>query len=168
MMYLYNGIKLPDINAVWTDKDKYHYATIRKEIGYRDYTLTLTKYKPSIRSSDTNFINYALPYADCFWKEGDKEWTLYREYGTDYELGGFFDRMSDIVWSNYDIYKADGSLYLAASDPVPVLPDPVPETDLTNIDLYRKINGKPTKLTLYKKLGGKLIPLDEHTKEVKT
>jgi hypothetical protein len=42
------------------------------------------------------------------------------------------------------------------------------ETTLTARDLYRKINGKPTKLTLYKKLGGKLIPLDEHTKEVKT
>ena len=43
-----------------------------------------------------------------------------------------------------------------------------PEPTLTARDLYRKINGKPTKLTLYKKLGGKLIPLDEHTKEVKT
>lgn len=43
-----------------------------------------------------------------------------------------------------------------------------PEFILTARDLYRKINGKPTKLTLYKKLGGKLIPLDEHTKEVKT
>lgn len=47
-------------------------------------------------------------------------------------------------------------------------PDPEPDTTLTARDLYRKINGKPTKLTLYKKLGGKLIPLDEHTKEVKT
>lgn len=64
----------------------------------------------------------------------------------------------------------DGTLYAyvesatfpnSASDPVPV---PV----LTERDLYRKINGQPTKLTLYKKLGGKLIPLDEHTKEVKT
>jgi hypothetical protein len=42
------------------------------------------------------------------------------------------------------------------------------ETTLTARDLYKIINGKPTKLTLYKKLGGKLIPLDEHTKEVKT
>lgn len=39
-----------------------------------------------------------------------------------------------------------------------------PETDLTNIDLYRKINGKPTKLTLYKKLGGNLVKVDEYAK----
>lgn len=38
-----------------------------------------------------------------------------------------------------------------------------PESALTERDLYRKINGQPTKLTLYKKVSGELVPLDEYT-----
>lgn len=39
---------------------------------------------------------------------------------TDASLGYHTATLTDIIWANFDIYASDGSLYLAASEPVPV------------------------------------------------
>lgn len=160
--YLYNGIELPELPE-W-DKASYPYAMITEGtvLNYGKYFLYCAV-NPIIESLNgygeaTGYVkingNYLRTGATA---EGADSWGEFTEVtSTDKLLTN-----TPPLWTNTDIYYRDGSLYLAASDPVPV-------TVLTARDLYRKINGKPTKLTLYKKLGGKLIPLDEHTKEVKT
>lgn len=48
----------------------------------------------------------------------DGEWILTTSHTEDAEAT---PGVSGIVWANFDIYNSDGTLYLAASDPVPIL-----------------------------------------------
>lgn len=155
--YLYNGIELPQLPE-W-DNTKYPYATITHSSagGLSQYVLRFTDFKFSAKSNTVANV----PEGDnayCNYKLQNDEW-VYAAEGTGWKASLSLT-VTMFKWVNYDVLNdTDGSVYLAASDPVPV-------TVLTARDLYKIINGKPTKLTLYKKLGGKLIPLDEHTKEV--
>lgn len=161
--YLYNGVELPALPE-W-DKTAYPYAIICESVqesfdGITEVRINLKATK-SPQTKIGSFLEANTPICRSYLK--DDKW------GTPYVDNWFWDyeHNDNIIWSNHDVLYSDGSVYLAASDPVPVGEEPEQPT-LTARDLYRKINGKPTKLTLYKKLGGKLIPLDEHTKEVKT
>lgn len=172
--YFYNGVELPDINTVWTDKTTYPYGCIARErtntTGERYLYLSSA---PFIVNGNGNGIGIILDNGttvnEYFAHTDSHEWT---ESGT-FSAPDLTEPITQMIieWTSHDVYDEGGILYLAASDPVPVGGEPEtpeqpeqPETDLTARDLYRKINGKPTNLTLYKKLGGKLIPLDEHTK----
>lgn len=172
---LYNGVQLPELPE-W-DKEVYPYAVIYTYHGASErlnpvyrlvlsdtpfviVKLTLTKY---------NSLKWAGSYI-AYWKTAASDNWGGDGSGANGSIKGLSASTDAVVWTNSDVlyandYSGDtslaGTIYIAASDPVPV-------TTLTARDLYRKINGKPTKLTLYKKVGGKLIPLDEHTKEVKT
>lgn len=180
--YLYNGIELPALPE-W-NRVAYPYAALimctytegqNLEIG--DLSLHVSN-APWMAVGDntslTDGVTDTKPNYTYYYSK--REWEMY-EGGyvhinlRDDPVVGFGSAWK-LIWSNHDIYSYEydseikeyvplGTLYLAASDPVPVLTQ-------TARDLYRKINGKPTKLTLYKKVGGKLVPLDEHTKEVKT
>lgn len=178
--YLYNSVELPDINTVWTDKETYPYAIIIKSTIlsttyyelqlYREmftcYSPAFEKYclvangsdnlKSTIKSTDTEWATPTVVERDIIIETVEVD-GVSRNYNV-----RLCNYPSDYVfWTNHTFYDENGDVWFAASDPVPL-------TTLTARDLYRKINGKPTKLTLYKKLGGKLVPLDEHTKEVKT
>lgn len=160
--YLYNGVELPALPE-W-DKEKYPYALLGNHTWLNDKMraqLVCYSEKAETGYNDDGDIAYWVVINGTrieFYIVYPIN-TIPSDWGNPTEYTGSANRSG--IWSNTDIYLDDGTLYLAASDPVPVL-------SLTERDLYRKINGKPTKLTLYKKLGGKLVPLDEHTKEVKT
>lgn len=159
--YLFNGIELPALPEY--DKTAYPYTVIVLHTG-GEYSFVFTDTAVVVSPSGmtlqhpngmtTNNFNYG---ATQQIRSGAETWGDI-SYGT---VNGY---TGTAFWANFDIYDNEGTLFLAASDPVPVGGVPT----LTARDLYRKINGKPTKLTLYKKVGGKLIPLDEHTKEVNT
>ena len=44
------------------------------------------------------------------------------ENGTEYENDGVATELENVKWANFDVLNEDGTLYLAASDPVPVSP----------------------------------------------
>lgn len=164
--YLYNGKELPELPN-W-DKETYPYAIVF--LNYDRYIFEPFNAGSFYYDEENKALLTHSPHtkSDTYqFDEGDTEWSLRSNAGdcsashTNNLFYGYCRNYNTPIWTNTDILKEDGSVYLAASDPVPV-------GVLTARDLYRKINGKPTKLTLYKKLGGKLIPLDEHTKEVKT
>ena len=145
MNYLYNGVELPDLNTVWTDKEAYPYATLFALQGTKKgkFALLLT-------SCPTKFVSYTendiLVNAIYSVKECN---TI--SYNTDippvefiylktsyYEdsalLAGLYysstGTVKDVLWSNYNILNEDGSVYLAKTDPIPVGGEPLDPTSL--------------------------------------
>lgn len=119
---LYNGVELPDIESVWTDKETYPYACIfdqNSNLYKTELFLALTS--EPIYSDGTNFICPGKSIR--YFIDVDSADVTYHVWGhsfisnSDYSL--FSDDMPQrFYWSNYDLYL-DGSVYLAASDPVP-------------------------------------------------
>lgn len=154
--YYYNEIELPDINTVWTDKDKYPYAQIAI---FTNSTTENMVYLLRLLTTEGKVLSGGLVGVTSVYRYNannpEKGWY---QYNFSYGAGL-------VVWANYDVYYKDdvadvgGTLYLKGSDPVPVGGVPT----LTERDLYRKINGQPTKLTLYKKVSGELVALDEYS-----
>lgn len=146
--YLYNGIELPALPE-W-DKETYPYSVI---VHGMLHELHVSKEPFTCGTFPGYGLLIVLP-AGHIKSIVDLSNAVWGSFTTiNYE-----NQTSAVaVWSNHDIINTDdGSVYLKASDPVPVL-------TLTERDLYRKINGQPVKLTLYKKVGGELVPLDEYT-----
>lgn len=155
--YFYNGKELPDINTVWADKETYPYAYISEKNEF--YYLTVSKIVFAIDNVEGPYLvdttNTATIGNTVSYKLTDDAWvqcssTRFRSLP---------------VWASVDVtYKncdgiEDGTIYLPASDPVPV-------GVLTDSDLYYKVNGQLVKHTLYKKVGGELIAYDDYIKEV--
>ena len=123
--YLYNGVRLPKLPE-W-DKSKYPYAFIRNVPSGTDYNeLYVFKtepawFKPSIivsaygvEDGNTHLEAVDYPYG------AEADWgyvTLSEKTSNGYLASGNFE---GIFWANYDILNEDGTIYLAASDPVPV------------------------------------------------
>lgn len=126
--YSYNGVVLPTLPE-W-DKETYPYAVIGKVSNYPDvYILVLGKKAPTY-SSDTGKVTIAmtstnepLQIAKCAspysaWG-GVADWAYYS-----------CDFWTDFYWTNTDILNEDGSVYLSASDPIPVYESDEPEKQL--------------------------------------
>ena len=122
--YLYNGVRLPKLPE-W-DRVAYPYAVISvytKEfsgsgIAVGDYDLCLCKRPLTYNGKDiTQGANdYYLVYR---YSPGNAEsgWVYDGEY--DLEEVIYLDG-SDVTWANPDILHTDGTVYLAASEPIPV------------------------------------------------
>ena len=157
--YLYNGIELPDINEVWTDKETYKYAYISEKNGA--YYLTVSKIKKTVDNVEgpilVDTLNTALLETTVSYKLSNDEWVQYS--------GGYRFR-SIPVWASVDIqYEGcegveDGTLYLAASDPVPVLPEPLP------VSPYLCKNGAWVKHDIYKQVGNSWVKQPQGAVEV--
>ena len=120
--YLYNGVKLPPLPE-W-DKETYPYAVIITTSS--GYVLFVCQQEPAPRpavSDDPSYIwfgeyDYKPMSAYCY--EPYSQWE---------ELSTSFSYCSNnIFWTNTDIYNEDGSVYLAASEPVPVGGEPIDPT----------------------------------------
>ena len=115
-MYLYNGVKLPKLPE-W-DETVYPYAFIIRTGSI--YKLGIRKIPPHVSTSDDGSIRVNITDIQTQIKyelSGDA-WVT-----TEYITG-----LGDIIWSNTDVENnTDGSVYLAASEPIPVsdrTPDP--------------------------------------------
>lgn len=141
---LYNGVELPDIESVWTDKGTYPYARIQS----LESTVMPGYYCVIFNTAKHYYDGTKLVVEDsgkqCFAQilvstpEGEElaasegatleelansvglevgEWGLM--ISDDSVNAGEYDE-TPVIWSNYDILNTDGSVYLAASTPVPV------------------------------------------------
>ena len=115
--FLYNGVELPDINTVWTDKETYPYVYIAYRPSMALYGLTLSNVSISIDSGSSNYVAdtngniaiYALQNGE--WKlNSTSPITAGQVVGT---VAG-----SPMIWCNHNILNEDGSVYLAASTPI--------------------------------------------------
>lgn len=116
--FLYNGVELPNIDSVWTDKETYPYAHIHN-MPYMGAILLLTS--SEVYAIDGN----AAPVEDgsALWyvlPEGEATWVLEDE--SDYYVsdGYSFTALDFLAWTSNDILNTNNTVYLAASDPVPV------------------------------------------------
>ena len=135
---LYNGVELPDINSVYTPeiKAEYPYAFIKipsngrillcvfgAEAHYFEYTRPSSEVRllfGSPPSWDDGFVDDGIKVPmqqyECA-EYSNYQWTLAYQ-----SSDGYVDitpPTSTPHWSNFDI-EYNGSVYLAASDPVPV------------------------------------------------
>lgn len=114
--YLYNGVELPDINTVWTDKSNYPCAVLYQR---SDGFTALMVYASVAGYSPSGDLIYYGPYVRYKLNGGIWEHT-----STQASTIGFSTTLTPF-WTNVDITRTDGSgLFLAATDPVPVISGP--------------------------------------------
>ena len=123
--YLYNGVQLPGLPE-W-DKSKYPYALVisdgsddgsvlyllSEKAGYRERTTDNGAYYEFIATAETDLFVYN--------SENGSAWEYLVDYSTgknDEIIGGYKHFYAE--WSNHDILNTDGTIYLSASEPVPV------------------------------------------------
>ena len=109
--YLYNGVRLPGLPE-W-DKETYPDVIILKNynliIAEKPFYFGRNSANPHWLGTDGNFQFFI--YKTDGWEEGSK--LPPGEIATGNAPG-------DIIWANHDILNADGTIYLTASEPVPV------------------------------------------------
>lgn len=160
MRYLYNNIALPALPD-W-DKETYPYAVIvRNEDvspGYwfvaSESTYAVTEsngFMPSVRGDD---VQYLYDVDTQTWTES--EMSMYAA--------------PCVKWANYDVYDTDGTLYLAASEPVPVTSPYIdPKSLLMGYRvgcILRAMRNKKREPVAYLYNGVQLPPLPEWDKTV--
>lgn len=127
---LYNGVKLPDVNTAYC-KENYPCAFIVTETADNITTawLYLTANPVQIAPGLSGLKIPAGGYAQYICYTGsavnNNPYAGYNYWKVSILTGDnatSFDAPKDgeTAWSNHDVYNTDGTLYLAASDPVPV------------------------------------------------
>ena len=130
---LYNGVELADINEVWTDKTTYPYAIVE---------WTETEYCNGAKLCQLVVLSKAGAVSNGFYTvDGDYGrmiWNLYEtqelaDMHTSFDgqphTAGVWEFSSERTsggegvhgspdWANHDVFNADGSLYLAGSEPI--------------------------------------------------
>lgn len=120
--YLYNGVQLPGLPE-W-DKETYPYALIvvnPEPFAVVPYTKVLASKFPFVWM-DYGFTAFANSsqtdsYVHSVINEGETEWS---EVITVSQNGVSTNGEETVIWANHDILNEDGSLYLAASEPIPI------------------------------------------------
>lgn len=115
----YVGVVLPPLPK-W-DKTVYPYALIyRYEVATDLFIFHASTEKIQYDTNNNSpRLIYTLEhgYASCECYSGDKEWG---EISEGNRKAGVWIKAEQAVWVNFDIYKEDGTLYLSASDPIPI------------------------------------------------
>ena len=118
-MYLYNGVELPDINTVWLDKETYPNALIARTSTGTVYLYVCLDAGDIYSREDggTSYNAYKVYAPFAMYRLSNDSWKLLNSYASDMPF-----RLSIYtpVWSTVDLLNEDGSIYLAASEPVPV------------------------------------------------
>lgn len=149
---IYNGVELPSLPE-W-DKKVYPYAYITKSFTWVLWLSSKPVYSNNgqlITSAALNILRWYCRIDttdDWYGPDGPDE------YAEGAGCGGH------PIWTNTDIINTDGSVYLAASDPVPVGGEPEPTT--APADLYKIKNGVGQTHDVYKRVGDQWVPLDEY------
>lgn len=138
--FLYNGVELPNIDAVWTDKTAYPYAIITSFdaalVGYSGSSTIYLLDASGVAHYNNNGVCYKNPpYLSCSWFcSYDPDVCSYLsgmglpitvgEWGgsspSDIGSGSAQSVVGTVFWSNADILNTDGSVHLAASTPIRV------------------------------------------------
>lgn len=124
--YLYNGVQLP---ALPDELKVYRYLILfylTSDGG------TILAYGYDTEPTTELYENFLNSYERLKWDSGTyqagnwyssmpDEWFL-TDVGnvSDASLGYHSTALSNIIWTNFNVYALDGTIYLAASEPVPV------------------------------------------------
>lgn len=111
---LYNGVELPDIETVWTDKGTYPYAVLLTSGSIRMLYLKASKFTAIDGKVSLSFVGANDTKYVYFSKYDNGEWEPLKFTLASLALSS----SPNVFWTNTDILNADGTLYLAASDPV--------------------------------------------------
>lgn len=112
-MYSYNGTVLPALPE-W-DKETYPYAVIwQAQIFHLVETLIVSAEPPTVDGSSVHFGDCLLFSQSVYdeWEDSEEETDLTYTIDT--------TRNSAPIWCNSDLKNTDGTVYLSASEPVPV------------------------------------------------
>lgn len=133
---LYNGVKLPDIDSVWTDKEMYPYAVITRSVDGVIVFLSLSNSQwyrvlvagsPDYLSTDTDGEGITF----CITEATNGEWMSCPQF-----IPGFDDVDYITLWSNSSLVAEDEeNIYLAASVPISLDGMNVIEWDGNGIDI---------------------------------
>lgn len=111
-MILYNGVEFPDIESVWTDKVTWPYAVI---VGGGPYSTVLyVSNAPFTVGSTYLQTGASCKYRDSYFSNGS--WGNLSSESSGNNTGIIYPGYT--IWANHDVLKSDGTVYLAASDPV--------------------------------------------------
>lgn len=118
MNYLYNVVELP---AMPEHEHKYAY------IYHQPAFLMTSEHYVLLFTSEPHYGYTSDGQYDIGHRAGDISYTLYpvtnaTEWGhkADWTTQGLQTAVNRVIWANFDVLNEDGSVYLAASDPVPV------------------------------------------------
>ena len=126
--YLYNGIRLPQLPE-W-DKTVYPYAYISYSPPYYHF-LRCSQTPAYYNTNSTPVFSIWNPSIDCAFNDGafgiyDTDWG---EWMTHNNAGGFGlgaenpdEDDTTLIWCNHDVTYPDGTVFMKASEPVPVEP----------------------------------------------
>lgn len=121
---LYNGVKLPNIDTVWTEELKQTYpcaAIITGDFGVT-YAVCILMSSTPVYESDDNRIYWGDSGTVHTFDPTGLSGTVFEEWtqiGTGNSI--ILEVPSYVLWSNTDILNStDNTIYLAASDPIPV------------------------------------------------
>lgn len=134
MNYLYNGVELPALPEYDATRYRYSFIYLRNNGVYHFFALTSNiEYSPDGTDGNDIVTVDAGTWVQYRLYDLSGEWTFFSEnnqYATlttcDIEAG------DKLIWSSHDIIDTtDNSLYLAASDPIPVGGEPENPTTFT-------------------------------------
>lgn len=112
----YNGVELPDIETVWTDKETYPYAFIVELVTHSGSYAFIMSATPVYQAGTTVRLVTGPGDSECYEVNGNA-WSLLWTVSGGAAGSGLVDN-SIVIWTNTDINDASGALFLAASDPV--------------------------------------------------
>lgn len=127
--YLYNGVRLPDIYSVYTPElqEQYPYVVI----SYFDVQMTggvlyfrmlyaLSEAEYGVNDAGDRVVSLANAFIKSAGAVDSSGNTLSWKAFDDPETAVGLALDSSLLWSNFDILNSDGTVFLAASDPIPV------------------------------------------------
>ena len=126
--YLYNGVRLP-VLPEW-DKTAYPYAYIEQNYYYGTPTDTYFLFVSSTQGVEKDggwlgdsVLEFGTDTAFSYTIENGA-WVRNGDTA-EIDMCIFVDnlgrKVGELTWTNTDTYREDGTLYLPASDPIPVL-----------------------------------------------
>lgn len=129
---LYNGVELPNIGSVWTDKMAYPNAIIYRRTD-DIWALCSSSVKAFWETATDGLLAFErTPHNSKGYRLIDGVWVLDYDITNSAALGIVAKRTVDyVLWANFDVLRENGSLYLAAS--VPVNPDAPVESPVMDI-----------------------------------
>ena len=118
---LYNGVKVSNIDNTAWDKTTYPYVVLcdAEPLGHKAFYLYAFEAKENIYINTTN--DFGLRFSAEVYRQEIIFDKLNSKWGNAWRK--ICDTSSQFItpfWSNFDLLNADGSVYLSASDPIPL------------------------------------------------
>lgn len=124
--YLYNGVDVPALPE--RDAETFPYIVLWQGTAEHPFNVYYCQ-SPPIIDSDGKIVYASSALGKCqaysYWTTDDMGWVGPTNYTA---FAGLTTDPTGVFWTNADILNPDGSVFLAASDPIPVGGEPIDPT----------------------------------------